>query len=289
MQEMEIRPMTGQRRTNPGPTAGEPTASAAQARYRAFMAGNSGEDETRMQLDSYKAEILPIDPSMRNYLHELTVSVFWPHFGRMTWICSWRWGRATLRWTRSGARSCRRCISPWATDFAMCGMMVTTLRLQALGAGGRLLRRILRDCGGRDLRLSATRSGYRLYETAGFESVCKIWQHQGVARQIPPAGLRAGTPNPARAGAGQITPRCTHWIYGGLWRRADRGVGRDTGAVVGPRGRTERPDLRLRADAPLWQGCGGRPGGGGGRALAMMLAAPLIKRSEGEFCVLTRR
>ena len=46
---------------------------------------------------------------------------------------------------------------PMGEDFAMLGMMVTVPRLQARGAGKWLLQRVLADCAGRDLRLSATR------------------------------------------------------------------------------------------------------------------------------------
>ncbi len=66
----------------------------------------------------------------------------------------------------------------------MLGMMITAPRLQSLGTGRWLLRRLMDECDGRDMRLSATRAGYRLYQGAGFVPVATIRQQQGKARAI---------------------------------------------------------------------------------------------------------
>ena len=281
MQEMEIRPMTGQRRTNPGPTAGEPTASAARARYRAFMAGNSGEDETRMQLDSYKAEILPIDPSMRNYLHELTVSVFWPHRDRdLDFFLSL--GQGYIALDEIGRPLGSAMYFEMGDDFAMCGLMVTTPRLQAQGAGRRLLRRVLRDCEGRDLRLSATREGYRLYEAAGFTPVNTIWQHQGIARPIHLPAPVPGLEIRALTGADHAALRALDLHAYGAERKAvlDALLADSTGVVAVRDGKVCGYALKRRFGKGVVVG----PVVAGDRAQAMNLAAPLIQRCEGQFC-----
>ncbi|WP_278924516.1 MULTISPECIES: hypothetical protein [Pseudophaeobacter] len=158
----------------------------ALARYRAFMLREAPKIESDwLQVDIYKASIEGLDHSMVPRLHELTVSVFWPHrapdIALMVDIGSGYVALDQIGRPLSSAMS-----FPADEDFAMLGMMVTTPRLQAQGTGGRLLRRVMRDQAGRDLRLSATRQGYRLYESAGFVKVGTVSQHQGRARAIRP-------------------------------------------------------------------------------------------------------
>ncbi|MCR8825874.1 GNAT family N-acetyltransferase [Pseudosulfitobacter koreensis] len=147
------------------------------------MSRSTPADEERLLLDTYEATIRPITPADRPLLHELTVAVFWPHRSRDldTFLAL---GQGYIALDEIGRPIGSAMYFLMGSDFAMCGMMVTTPRLQALGAGRRLLRRILKDCEGRDLRLSATKSGFSLYESAGFETVCTIWQQQGVVRPI---------------------------------------------------------------------------------------------------------
>lgn len=157
------------------------TESMARARQDAFMSRISPVDEIRLKLDAYEATIKPLDVSKRQELHELTVGVFWPHRADdLDFFLSL--GQGYLALDEIGRPLGSAMYFNMGEDFAMFGMMITTPRLQALGAGQRLLRWIMRDCEGRDLRLSATRSGYRLYEMAGFTPVTTIWQQQGVVR-----------------------------------------------------------------------------------------------------------
>lgn len=157
--------------------------SVSAARYKTFMSRSTPVDEERLLLDTYEATIRAITPADRPLLHELTVSVFWTHRARDldTFLAL---GQGYIALDEIGRPIGSAMYFPMGPDFAMCGMMVTTPRLQALGAGRRLLRRILKDCEGRELRLSATKSGFWLYESAGFETVGTIWQQQGVVRPI---------------------------------------------------------------------------------------------------------
>lgn len=173
----------------------------ALARYRGFMRREAPAIQREwLPVDNYKARIEPLDPSMAGLLHELTVSVFWPHRAHDLKLML-RFGTGYIALDEIGRPLSSTMCFRHGEDFAMFGMMATTPRLQAQGAGGRLLRRVMADCAGRDLRLSATRSGYRLYESAGFTPVGLIRQHQGVARAIhPPAPLPGLTLRPAGRG-----------------------------------------------------------------------------------------
>lgn len=155
----------------------------SEKRYEQFMSPQGAEDGDEMKLDSYTATITEIDESSLPLLHELAVSVFWPHRARDIELFV-NLGRGYIACDEIGRPLGSAMYFPMGDDFAQCGMMVVTPRLQAQGVGRRLLRRILRDCEGRDLRLTATRSGYRLYEMAGFSPVAEITQHQGVARHV---------------------------------------------------------------------------------------------------------
>ena len=241
---------------------------------------NAQAGQGRLRIDSYEATVRAIHASDRPLLHELTVSVFWPHRDHdLEFFMSL--GKGYLALDEIGRAMGSAMYFPVAEDFAMFGMMVTAPRLQAQGAGRWLLRRIMEDCAGRDLRLSATRSGYWLYESAGFVPVGTIWQHQGIARAIhlpdPVPGVTTRPLEPAdipalraldahaygaprrevldallRISDGVVAVRDGHVCGYALIRRFGRGQ------VIGP----------LVADH---------------ERVAMQIAAPLIQRAEGTF------
>ena len=158
----------------------------ALSRHDAFMTHKAPSVESDwMQVDIYKAHIEEIRPAILTRMHQLTMSVFWPHRPPDIALCIGL-GKGYVALDEIGRPLSSAMGFPSDEDFAMLGMMVTTPRLQAQGTGGRLLRRVINDLKGRDLRLSATREGYRLYETAGFVPVGLVYQHQGVARAIRP-------------------------------------------------------------------------------------------------------
>lgn len=160
---------------------------------------SAGGVQTGLRIDAYDASAEVLGIAQRRLLHELTVSVLWPHRDHdLDLFLSL--GQGYLATDEIGRPMGSAMHFPMGDDFAMLGMMVTVPRLQARGAGKWLLQRLLADCAGRDLRLSATRSGYRLYEAAGFVPVGIIRQQQGIAQQVeispPPVGMtiRAFTP-----------------------------------------------------------------------------------------------
>jgi len=138
-----------------------------------------------LRIDAYDASAKPLRMAQRQLLHELTVGVLWPHRPRdLDLFLSL--GQGYLAVDEIGRPLGSAMYFPTGDDFAMLGMMVTVPRLQARGAGKWLLQRVMADCAGRDLRLSATHSGYRLYAAAGFRPVGIIRQQQGMARDIGP-------------------------------------------------------------------------------------------------------
>ncbi|WOI58105.1 N-acetyltransferase [Palleronia sp. LCG004] len=140
--------------------------------------------EDTLRIDAYEAQIVPIRPESRGLLHELTMSVLWPHRDSDLDLLM-RLGAGYVALDAIGRPMGAAMHFPMGDDFAMLGMMVTPPRLQAQGGGRFLLKRILQDCAGRDIRLNATRSGYRLYLSEGFERVTTIHQHQGIAGGVP--------------------------------------------------------------------------------------------------------
>lgn len=137
-----------------------------------------------MRIKAFDAQTLPVNQQVRALLHELTVSVFWPHReSDLELLIAQGQGYIAVDEIGRPVGSAMR--FPMGSDFATLGMMVTPPRLQAQGGGRWLLQQIMRDCDGRDLRLNATRSGYRLYLSAGFIHVGTVYQHQGIVGTVP--------------------------------------------------------------------------------------------------------
>ncbi len=139
--------------------------------------------EHHLKVDVFEAATHDISLKDLPLLQELTVGVFWPHRDRDLELLV-QLGQGYLALDEIGRPLSSAMKFESGSDFAMLGMMITAPRLQTLGTGRWLLQQIMEACGSRDLRLSATRAGYRLYETAGFRPVATIRQHQGMAREI---------------------------------------------------------------------------------------------------------
>ena len=153
--------------------------------------GGGGGAPDRLQVHGFGAVPHRIGQADRSLLHELTVGVVWPHRPHDLdmliklgdgYLATDEIGRAM------GSAMCFKADE----GFAMLGMMVTAPRLQTHGTGRWLLKRVMGDCDGIDLRLSATRSGYRLYESAGFQPYRTIFQYQGKMNAIEAPALSPG-------------------------------------------------------------------------------------------------
>lgn len=112
--------------------------------------------------------------------HQLSIGVGWPHRPE-DWLLVMSLGEGLVACDAIGRALGSAMWWPFGPDFASVGMVITSPRVQAHGAGRRLMDAILERTGNRDLRLSSTRAGYRLYLALGFEPIGRIFQHQGRA------------------------------------------------------------------------------------------------------------
>lgn len=112
--------------------------------------------------------------------HQLSIGVGWPHRPE-DWQFVMSLGEGVVACDAIGRALGSAMWWPFGPDFASVGMVITSPRVQAHGAGRRLMDAILERTGDRDLRLSSTRAGYRLYLALGFEPIGRIFQHQGRA------------------------------------------------------------------------------------------------------------
>lgn len=252
----------------------------SEERYKAFMARQTAEDDNLLKLESYTATIEPTDASKRELLHQLAMTVFWPHRARDIDLFL-ALGKGYVACDEIGRPLGSAMYFPMGDDFAMCGMMVVTPRLQAQGAGRRLLRRLMSDCVGRNLRLTATRSGFRLYESAGFLPVATIWQNQGIVGNFKASPVPVGVT--LRTMVAADTPAML-----ALDRHA---YGADRTAVYEELTRLSE-GLVLERDGEIAGFAMMRPFGKGivigpviarDDEMAMQLIAPLIQKCEGRF------
>ncbi len=87
-----------------------------------------------LRIDNYEAQVVPISAQSRALLHELTISVLWPHReSDLDFLI--HLGRGYVALDEIGRPLGSAMHFPMGSDFAMLGMMVTPPRLQAQGAG----------------------------------------------------------------------------------------------------------------------------------------------------------
>ncbi|RUW53322.1 MULTISPECIES: GNAT family N-acetyltransferase [unclassified Mesorhizobium] len=140
-----------------------------------------------LKIDAFSMRVSGIEDVDLDRLHALSLSVNWPHRAE-----DWQFLRdvgegfvvldeigrvlGSAMWFRHGA------------DFATVGMVITSPRLQTLGAAQWLMKRIFDEVTGRDLRLNATRAAKRLYLSLDFQPEKTVYQCQGIARAPTMAG-----------------------------------------------------------------------------------------------------
>ncbi|UVK49602.1 GNAT family N-acetyltransferase (plasmid) [Mesorhizobium sp. AR07] len=114
-------------------------------------------------------------------LHALSLSVGWPHRAE-DWQFLRDVGQGFVVLDEIGRVQGSAMWFEHGADFATVGMVITSPRLQALGAAQWLMKRILDKVGRRDLRLNATRAARRLYLSLEFLPERTVYQCQGIAR-----------------------------------------------------------------------------------------------------------
>ena len=146
----------------------------------------------------YEIGIRPMSEADLGQMHQLSIGVGWPHRPE-DWRLVMSVGEGFVASDTIGRALGCAMWWPFGESFASVGMVITSPRLQAQGAGRQLMEMIFEQSGDRDLRLSATKAGYRLYRSLGFEPIGRIFQHQGRAVALP-------SPVSAMPGVRPVTP-----------------------------------------------------------------------------------
>ncbi|TIU57652.1 MAG: GNAT family N-acetyltransferase, partial [Mesorhizobium sp.] len=108
-------------------------------------------------------------------LHALSLSVGWPHRAE-DWQFLRGSGQGFVALDEIGRVLGSAMWFGHGSGFATVGMVITSPRLQTLGAGQWLMKRVFEKVGGRDLRLNATRAARRLYLSLDFQPEKTVYQ-----------------------------------------------------------------------------------------------------------------
>lgn len=144
-----------------------------------------------MRLDPFDLAAVDIATVGVTSLHALSVGVGWPHRAD-DWRLLVELGQGVAALDEIGRVLGSAMWFPQTADFATIGMVITSPRLQARGAGAWLMGEVLATAGERPLGLNATRAAVRLYRGLGFVAEGPVFQHQGEA--APPPGDEPAPP-----------------------------------------------------------------------------------------------
>ncbi|GGH62031.1 N-acetyltransferase [Frigidibacter albus] len=153
-----------------------------------------------MQLESYQVFAAPMTVEDLPKLHELSIGVGWPHRPE-DWELAISLGEGIVARDEIGRVVGSAMWFPLGTDFAAIGMVITSPRLQELGAGNWLMGHILDRVGARGKVLNATRAAYRLYISLGFMPLSPVHQHNGIVGEVPASPRHARPLRPEDAAA----------------------------------------------------------------------------------------
>ena len=133
------------------------------------------------KMDAFSMRVGDIEGVELDRLHALSLSVGWPHRAE-DWQFLRDVGRGVVVLDEIGRAQGSAMWFEHGADFATVGMVITSPRLQTLGAAQWLMKRIFDKVGGGDLRLNATRAARRLYLSLDFLPEKTVYQCQGIAR-----------------------------------------------------------------------------------------------------------
>ncbi|PBB64639.1 GNAT family N-acetyltransferase [Mesorhizobium sp. WSM4312] len=134
-----------------------------------------------LKIDTFSMRIGDIEGVELDRLHALSLSVGWPHRAE-DWQFLRQSGHGFVALDEIGRVLGSAMWFAHGTDFATVGMVITSPRLQTLGAGQWLMKRVFENVVGCDLRLNATRAARRLYLSLDFQPEKTVYQCQGIAR-----------------------------------------------------------------------------------------------------------
>lgn len=134
-----------------------------------------------LKIDTFSMRIGDIEGVELERLHALSLSVGWPHRAE-DWQFLRQSGHGFVALDEIGRVLGSAMWFAHGADFATVGMVITSPRLQTLGAGQWLMKRVFENVAGCDLRLNATRAARRLYLSLDFQPEKTVYQCQGIAR-----------------------------------------------------------------------------------------------------------
>lgn len=136
-----------------------------------------------MEVDAFRMRLIDIHEVEVTQLHALSISVGWPHRA-LDWQLLLDLGQGVAALDDIGRVTASAMWFAYGEAFANIGMVITSPRLQSLGAGQWLMERIMADSAHRSYRLNATRAARRLYQSLDFKRERTVYQCQGEARQV---------------------------------------------------------------------------------------------------------
>ncbi|TPI58201.1 GNAT family N-acetyltransferase [Mesorhizobium sp. B3-1-7] len=134
-----------------------------------------------LKIDAFSMRIGDIEGIELDRLHAHSLSVGWPHRAE-DWQFLRESGQGFVALDEIGRVLGSAMWFAHGADFATVGMVITSPRLQTLGAGQWLMKLVFEKVAGRDLRLNATRAARRLYLSLDFQPEQTVYQCQGIAR-----------------------------------------------------------------------------------------------------------
>ncbi len=124
-------------------------------------------------------------------LHALSIGVSWPH-RPADWEFLRRAGQGIVAVDGIGRVFGSAMWFPHGEDFATVGLVITTPRAQAHGAGRWLMEQVMERCEGRNLSLNATKAAYPLYASMNFQTEATVFLHRGTVSGLPEIGAPNG-------------------------------------------------------------------------------------------------
>lgn len=138
-----------------------------------------------MRLHPFELTAVDIAGVDVDHLHALSIGVGWPH-RPADWAFLTGIGQGFAALDDIGRVLGSAMWFPYTDGFATVGMVITSPRLQARGAGAWLTGKVLAAAGDRAIGLNATRAASRLYRSLGFAPERPVLQYQGEVGRLRP-------------------------------------------------------------------------------------------------------
>lgn len=135
-------------------------------------------------VESYDLTLQVMNQGDIEQLHALSVAVQWPHRTE-DWSFLLQHGQGITAKDKIGRLIASAMWLPNTPDGGNICMVITSPRLQTQGAARWLMEEIFSQMGSRNKTLIATREAYRLYISIGFQTVCRVFQHNGFVASTP--------------------------------------------------------------------------------------------------------